>query len=422
MAGLTVAEKIFSSHAGVEARAGMLVTARVDVLMAHDGNRPLVIETLRELGYGRPRHPERLVLVLDHAVPPPTDLVANIHARLRAFAREHGCPLVEAGDGICHVVLPERGFVRPGQLVIGSDSHMTTLGAVNCLGTGVGSSDMALAAATGELWFKVPATLRILLVGRLSDGVTAKDLAQFLIRRIGLRRALYRALEFSGPGVADLGMDGRFTVANAAVELGAKCALFPADDVLRSWLARRAVDASGAVDPDPDASYEETIAVDLSELAPQVARPHSPADVVDVTDVEGIPVQYVFIGSCSAGRLEDLRAAAQVLAGRTVAPGVRLVVAPGSREVLLEAVRQGIVDTLLAAGAAVIPPGCGPCAGVSQGVPADDEVVVATSPRNFRGRMGNPRAQIYLASAAVAAAAAVTGTITDPRRLQEVRA
>lgn len=417
MAGLTMAEKIFSSHAGVEARAGMLVTAGVDLLMAHDGNRPLVIETLRELGYARPRHPERLVLVLDHAVPPPTEVVANIHARMRAFAREHGTHLVEAGDGISHVVLPERGFARPGLLVIGSDSHTTTLGAVNCLATGVGSSDMALAAATGQLWFKVPSTLRVALAGGLGDGVTAKDVAQFLVRQMGLRRALYRALEFTGSGLAGLDMDARFTLANVAVELGAKCAVFPADDVLRTWLARRGVGASGAVDPDPDAAYEDTISVDLSAVAPQVARPHSPADVVDVTDVEGTPVQYVFIGSCSAGRLDDLRAAARILAGRQVAPGVRLVVAPGSREVLREAVRQGIAEMLVAAGATLIPPGCGPCAGVSQGVPADGETVVATSPRNFRGRMGNPRAQIYLASPVTAAAAAVAGALTDPRRL-----
>jgi 3-isopropylmalate/(R)-2-methylmalate dehydratase large subunit len=422
MAGLTLAEKIFSSHAGVEARAGRLVTARVDILMAHDGNRPLVIETLRELGFERPRHPERLVLVLDHAVPPPTDVVANIHARMRAFARQHGTHLVEAGEGICHVVLPERGFARPGWLIIGSDSHTTTLGAVNCLATGVGSSDMALAAATGELWFKVPSTLRILLTGCLGVGVTAKDAAQFLIRRMGLRRALYRALEFCGPGVATLDMDGRFTLANVAVELGAKCALFPADGVLQSWLRDRGVDPTGGVDADPDAAYEDTIAVNLSAIVPQVARPHSPADVVDVMDVEGTPVQYVFIGSCSAGRLDDLRTAARILIGRRVAPGVRLVVAPGSREVYRDAIREGIAETLLAAGAALIPPGCGPCAGVSQGVPANDETVVATSPRNFRGRMGNPRAQIYLASAATAAAAAVTGTLTDPRRLLEVTA
>lgn len=419
MAGLTAVEKILSAHAGVEARAGMLVTARVDALMAHDGNRPLVTETLRELGWSRPRDPARLVLVLDHAVPPPTEVAANIHARMRAFAREHGCHLSEAGEGICHVVLPERGLARPGWLVVGADSHTTTLGAVNCVATGVGSSDMALAAATGELWFKVPSTLRVVLVGQLRPGVMAKDIAQFLLREMGLRRALYRALEFGGSGVTGLDMDARFTVANVAVELGAKCAVFPADEVLRGWLEERGVEASGGVEADQDAVYEDTVEVNLSELVPQVARPHSPANVVDVADVEGIPVQYVFIGSCSGSRLQDLAAAAAILRGRRVAPGVRLVVAPGSRDVLREAMRRGIVESLVEAGATMIPPGCGPCAGVAQGVPADDETVVATSPRNFRGRMGNPRAQIFLASPLTAAATAVTGVLTDPRRLME---
>lgn len=415
MPGLTIAEKILSRNSDREARAGMFVTARVDVLMAHDGNRPIAIDTLKELGFERLAHPERVVLVLDHAVPPPTNVVANIHARMRTFAREHGTHLTEAGDGIGHLVLAERGYARPGDLVVASDSHTTTIGAVNCLATGVGSSDLALALARGELWFRVPATLRIVLDGRLPEGVCSKDVAQYLIRRLGLHRCNYRSLEFEGSAVAAMDMDGRFTLANSAVELGAKCGIFPCDETLQAWLRGRTLGEIAGVCADPGAEYEETFQFDLTGLVPQVARPHSPADVVDVCDVEGTPVDAVFIGSCGAGRLEDLQNAARVLRGRSVARGVRLIVVPGSGEVYREAIRNGIVEALLEAGAMIVPPGCGPCAGVSQGVPGDDETVIATSPRNFRGRMGNPNARIFLASPATAAAAAVAGAIADPR-------
>jgi 3-isopropylmalate/(R)-2-methylmalate dehydratase large subunit len=280
----------------------------------------------------------------------------------------------------------------------------------------VGSSDLALALARGELWFRVPSTLRLVLEGRLAEGVYPKDVAQYLIRRLGLHRCNYRSLEFEGPTVEAMSMDGRFTLANVAVELGAKCAIFPCDGTLRVWLRDRVGGEPAGVAADPDAQYEETYRVDLGALQPQVARPHSPADVVDVGEVAGTPVHAAFIGTCSAGRFEDLEAAARVLRGRTVAPGVRLIVVPGSGEVFRRAVRQGIAETLLAAGATLVTPGCGPCAGVSQGVPGDGETVVATSPRNFRGRMGNPRAQIFLASPATAAASAVAGAIADPRQ------
>lgn len=417
MAGLTIAEKILSRHCGREARAGEFVVAEVDVLMAHDGNRPLVIDTLRELGFERPARPKRLFLVLDHAVPPPTAVVANIHDRMRAFAEEHGSHLLEEGEGICHITVPELGHVRPGELVVASDSHTTTIGAVNCLATGMGSSDIALAAAKGAVWFRVPSTLRIVLGGVPGPGIYAKDVAQYLIRRLGLHRSNYRSLQFEGPAVEAMSMDGRFTLANAAVELGAKCGIFPGDAVLGSWLEGRLEGAYEFVAPDPDAAYEETFEFDLGGLAPQVARPHSPGDVVDVCEVEGTPVQMAFIGTCSAGRLEDLRAAAHVLEGRSIARGVRLIVAPGSAEVYLTALQEGIVETLLVAGACIVPPGCGPCAGIAQGIPADGENVVSSGPRNFRGRMGNPEASIFLASAATAAASAFVGTITDPRRL-----
>ncbi|MDR7544260.1 MAG: aconitase/3-isopropylmalate dehydratase large subunit family protein [Armatimonadota bacterium] len=416
MARLTIAEKILSQKSGRDARAGMFVTARVDVVMAHDGNRPIAIDTLRELGFERPAHPDRVVLVLDHAVPPPTQVVANIHGRMRAFAATWGTHLTEIGHGIGHLVLPEGGHVRPGDLVVASDSHTTTIGAVNCLATGVGSSDLALALARGELWFRVPSTLRVVLEGALAEGVYPKDIAQYLIRRLGLHRCNYRSLEFEGSAVETMSMDGRFTLANVAVELGAKCAIFPHDGTLRAWLRDRVGGEPVGVAADPDAEYEETYQFDLTGLRPQVARPHSPADVVDVDEVAGTPVHSVFIGTCSAGRFEDLEAAARVLRGRSIARGVRLIVVPGSAEVFRRAVRQGIAETLLAAGATLVTPGCGPCAGVSQGVPGDDETVVATSPRNFRGRMGNPKAQIFLASPATAAASAVAGAITDPRR------
>jgi 3-isopropylmalate/(R)-2-methylmalate dehydratase large subunit len=403
----TIAEKILSRHAGKAVRAGEIVIVRVDGVMATDATAPLAIQAFRAMGGVRLWDPARVFLVIDHAAPAPNETVANLHRLMRDFAREMGCRLYDIGEGICHQLMIENGHVRPGDLFLGADSHSPTYGAVNAFGVGVGSTDLAAAMLTGKTWLKVPKTIQITLHGALRPGVTAKDVILRLLRELGADGANYQAVEFTGEAVQAMSLAGRITLANMTAEMGAKTGL---------------VDPTGLsldypfvpVYPDPDAEYSRRLALDVSALEPQVARPHAPDNVVPITSVKGTPIQYAFIGSCTNTRLEDLAAAAAVLCGRRVAPGVRLVIAPASRRVFEAALQQGIVQTLSAAGAVFIPAGCGPCVGSHLGVPGDGEVVISSTNRNFRGRMGNPRAEIYLASPAVVAASALVGHIADP--------
>lgn len=403
----TIAEQILSRHAGRRVRAGDIVIVPVDGVMATDATAPMAIRAFREMGGRRPWDPARTFLVIDHAAPAPNETVANLHRLMRDFARESGCRLYDVGEGICHQLMVENGHVRPGDLFLGADSHSPTYGAVNAFGVGVGSTDLAAAMLTGKTWLKVPKTIRIVLHGRLRPGVTAKDVILQLVKRLGADGAAYRAVEFTGEAVHAMSLASRMTLANMTAEMGAKTAL---------------VDPTGLeldypwepIYPDPDAEVETTLTLDVSDLRPQVARPHAPDNVVSIDEVKGTPVHYAFIGSCTNTRLEDLAAAAAVLRGRRLAEGVRLVIAPASKRVFAEALAQGYVATLLAAGATFIPAGCGPCVGSHLGVPGDGEVVISSANRNFRGRMGNPRAEIYLASPAVVAASALAGVITDP--------
>jgi 3-isopropylmalate/(R)-2-methylmalate dehydratase large subunit len=405
--GQTIAEKILSRHAGKAVRAGEIVIVRMDGVMATDATAPLAIQAFRAMGGVRLWDPARVFLVIDHAAPAPNETVANLHRLMRDFAREMGCRLYDIGEGICHQLMIENGHVRPGDLFLGADSHSPTYGAVNAFGVGVGSTDLAAAMLTGKTWLKVPKTIQITLHGALRPGVTAKDVILRLLRELGADGANYQAVEFTGEAVQAMSLAGRITLANMTAEMGAKTGL---------------VDPTGLsldypfvpVYPDPDAEYSRRLALDVSALEPQVARPHAPDNVVPITSVKGTPIQYAFIGSCTNTRLEDLAAAAAVLCGRRVAPGVRLVIAPASRRVFEAALQQGIVQTLSAAGAVFIPAGCGPCVGSHLGVPGDGEVVISSTNRNFRGRMGNPRAEIYLASPAVVAASALVGHIADP--------
>jgi 3-isopropylmalate/(R)-2-methylmalate dehydratase large subunit len=312
--------------------------------------------------------------------------------------------------------MPEEGLVGPGDLVIGADSHTPTYGALNVFSTGVGASDLAVAMASGKMWFLVPETLRLVAHGRLPAGTDAKDLAQFLIGQVSAEGANYMAVEFAGEAVRELSVDGRLTLANMTAEMGAKAALMEADEKTAAWLAGRTTRLFQPATSDPDAHFAAVKEFDVSSLSPQVARPHQVDDVVPVEQVEGTTVHAAVLGTCTSGRLEDLHVAAAVLEGRRIAPGVRLSVIPASRRVYLEAVRDGTVATLLTAGATLLPPGCGPCLGGSMGIPSDGERVISTANRNFIGRMGNNKAFIYLASAATVVASAVEGVIADPRR------
>ena len=413
--GKTISEKIFSAHTGRDVAAGDIVVAEVDFVMAQDGTAPLAIRSFEEMKVGQVKHPERVAFFIDHNAPSPLESVSRLHQGMRDFAAEYGIRLYDVGEGVCHQLMIEKGLVIPGGLVVGGDSHTCTYGAVNCFSTGVGSTDVAMAMATGKLWFKVPSTIRVIFTGSLPDGVFAKDMVLDLAGRITADGATYLALEFEGEAISALSLDGRLIISNMAVEMGAKAGLMRCDDKVRAWYQGRFEGEIKGVEPDPDARYQRELEIDTSDLVPMVAKPHRVDNVCPVEEVEGTPVGEVFIGTCTNGRAEDLRVAAQVIKGRKIHEGTRLIIAPASRETLLEVVRDGTMESLVQAGAAVMCPGCGPCVGTHQGVPGDGENVVSTANRNFRGRMGNANAQIYLASPATAAASALEGKIADPR-------
>lgn len=421
---MTLAEKILARASGNETvSAGEFVVGDIDLALTHDIFAATVFELLGRLGYDGVFDPDKAVVVIDHLVPAPSAEVAEIHHRIRDHVARLGIrAFYDAGEGICHQLLPERGHVRPGMLIVGTDSHSTTYGALGAGGTGIGTSEMVYAMATGRLWFRVPETIRYVLHGALEEGVTWKDVILLIAGTYGADSAQYKSMEFAGPAVADADMSSRLTVSNMAVEIGAKFGLFPSDDVTDAYLRASGQPGAETFAADPDARYELVHEIDLSGLVPQVALPHEVDRVTPVTEAEGTSIQQAFIGSCTNGRIDDLRAAAAVLEGRRIAPGVRLIVAPASRGVLKEALESGILTTLVEAGASVITPGCGPCFGGHSGLLAPGERCISTSNRNFPGRMGSPGAEIYLASPATVAASAVAGTITDPRTLEVANA
>jgi 3-isopropylmalate/(R)-2-methylmalate dehydratase large subunit len=408
---LTLAEKIISSHSGQTVRANDVAIVTVDGAMATDATAPLAIQAFREMANGRPVwEPRALSLILDHAAPAPNERVANLHTLMRAFATETGCHFYDVGAGICHQLMVENGHVKPGDIFMGADSHTPTYGALNALACGVGSTDLAATMLTGKTWLKVPRTIKLTLNGRLRPGVSAKDLVLHLVSLVTVSGANYMAVEFTGEAIAPMTLASRMVLANMVAEMGAKTGF---------------VDATGLSLPypftpvfaDPGANYARTISIDVATLTPMVALPHSPDHVQPVAAARGVKIQQAFIGSCTNARLEDLHVAADVLRGRTLAPGVRLMIAPASNRVLRDALADGTLDTLTAAGAVFITSGCGPCVGTHLGVPGDGENVISSTNRNFQGRMGNPRANIWLASPAVVAASAVAGEIIDPAEL-----
>lgn len=422
--GMTLAEQILARAAGRESvKAGEFVVADIDLALMHDIFAAQVFDLLSDVGIDRVFDPDKVVIVIDHLVPAPSTEAASIHQRIRGHVSRLGInAFYDAGEGICHQLLPENGHVRPGMLIVGTDSHTTTYGALGAGGTGIGTSDMVYALATGRLWFRVPETIRFELAGDLLPSVSWKDVILHLAGRFGSDGAQYRAMEFDGPAIKNADMASRLTVSNMALEMGAKFGLFPADEVTDSYLRGQGAAGTNAFRADPDASYEAVHHVSLADLPPQVAMPHEVDRVGPVTDVEGLQIHQAFLGSCTNGRLEDLQAAAEVLANHHIAPGVRLLVAPASRAILQEAVDTGILATLVDAGATVLAPGCGPCFGGHGGLLAPGERCIGTHNRNFIGRMGSAEAEIYLASPATVAASALTGKITDPRLLEVAHA
>lgn len=416
MAGKTIAEKILSAKSGQDARAGDIVVAALDLTYSHDGNRPLAMDLLVSMGTDKVRDPSCYILFLDHH-PSPNAISAAAHTKLRDFAVAQGVRLYEMGDGISHVVLPERGHIAPGDLVIGSDSHSCTGGALAAFTTGVGSTDMAAAMATGQLWMRVPETILVRCSGILPHRVSAKDLALAIAGRIGADGANYLAIEFAGSAVEALSMDGRFTLTNLAIEMGAKAGLIATDAVTEAWLEGRLTRPWQHLAPDPDASYSSVVDIDASTLTPRIALPHNVDKVVAIEDLPRTRVHQVVIGTCNAARESDLAEAARILSGKHIAPGVRLIVTPSSRDTMVVSMQSGVLATLVQAGAVIATPGCSGCAGGCHfAVPDVGENVLSTANRNFKGRLGNPDSFIYLASPATAAASALTGWITDPRQ------
>ena len=422
--GYTLAEKILAAHAGLDGvHAGQFVEVDVDVVLSNDITAPISIREFEKLsGDGPPLKvfdPERVVMVADHFAPNKDIKSAEQCLILRQFARKQDMPYYyDVGRmGIEHVLLPEQGLVVPGDVVVGADSHTCTYGALGAFATGMGSTDIAVAMATGRTWMRVPETIRIVYEGELQPWVGGKDLILYTIGLIGVSGARYRAMEFAGRAIDSLSMDGRFTMANMAIEAGAKTGLFAVDDVTRAYVDGRAKRPYQLYEADVDAAYLQVIEIDASQIEPQVAFPHLPENARPVSQSGEVRIDQSIIGSCTNGRLQDLQVAAEVLRGRQVHPDVRCIVIPGSQQVYLDAVRGGLVQVMLEAGAAVSTPTCGPCLGGHMGVLAAGERAVSTTNRNFRGRMGHPDSEVYLAGPAVAAASAVAGRIVVPEVL-----
>jgi 3-isopropylmalate/(R)-2-methylmalate dehydratase large subunit len=414
---MTIAEKILARASGrKQVSPGEIVEARIDVAMTHDIEGPMVVQGLRELGAKEVWDPSKIVIVFDHQVPANSIDAAMNHIMLREFAAEQKISnFYDVFEGICHAVLPEKGFALPGRLIVGTDSHTTTYGAFGCFATGIGSTDMVAVFATGKLWFRVPESVRMVIKGKLPKRVGPKDLILKIIGDVGADGETYRSVEFVGEGMLHISMEGRMTICNMGVEMGAKAAIVPFDSITEKYLRGRAKGAYKPVYADVDADYAEERTYDVRNLEPQIACPHRVDDVHPVREVEGVEIDQAFLGTCTNARLEDLIEAARVLKGRQVSKGVRMLVVPASKETYLEALRRGILSIFAEAGALIESPGCAACLGGHVGVLGPGEVCISSSNRNFKGRMGSPEARIYLASPATVAASALKGKITDPR-------
>ncbi len=415
----TLAEKILAAHTDrQEVAPGDFISARPDLILANDITAPIAIKEFRRIGVKKVFDPNRIVMVADHFVPNKDITSAEQTKFVRDFCTEQGIPFYDVGQmGIEHVLLPEKGMVLPGDVVIGADSHTCTYGAVSAFATGMGSTDIASAMATGDIWMKVPPTIKFVYRGKPGKWVGGKDLILYTIGKIGVDGALYASMEFTGETVDALPMDGRFTMSNMAIEAGAKAGIFRADSKTIEYVKPRAKRPYKVYEPDKNTAYSQVIEYDVTGLEPQVSVPHSPANTKPVSQLGGVKIDQAVIGSCTNGRIEDIRLAAQVIDSKKVHKGVRCIVIPGSQQVYLDALKEGLIETFIRAGAAVSTPTCGPCLGGYMGILAAGERAISTTNRNFVGRMGSPKSEVYLANPAVAAASAVTGRITSPEEV-----
>ena len=416
--GMTMTQKILAKHAGLDhVEVGQLIEAKVDMVLGNDITTPVAITEFEKAGFTQVFDKDKISIVLDHYTPCKDIKSAELCLQARNFAHKHEITnFFDVGQmGVEHALLPEKGLCAPGEIIVGADSHTCTYGAVGAFSTGIGSTDMAAAMATGLLWFKVPAAIKVTLKGKLQPYVSGKDVILHLIGEIGVDGALYQSLEFTGEGVASLSMDDRFTISNMAIEAGGKNGIFPVDEKTMEYISGRVNRPCEAFEADPDAVYAREVVIDLDKLEPTVAMPHLPENTKVVSEVAGLPINQVVIGSCTNGRISDLRAAAAVLKGRKVADGVRCIVIPATQEIVLQAMQEGLIQTFIEAGCAVSTPTCGPCLGGHMGVMAEGERTVSTTNRNFVGRMGHVTSEVILASPAVAAASAVAGCVADPR-------
>ena len=414
--GKTISEKIISEHVGRDVKAGEIVVAKVDVAMVQDGTGPLAIQELQKLNLERVFDNNNTILFIDHASPSPKKELSNAQKMLREFSKKTGAYLSEVGEGVCHQRLVE-SWVNPGDLIVGADSHTCTSGALGAFATGMGSTDVALAFALGKVWLKVPETYKFVIQGMLPDGVFSKDVILYIIGKIGADGATYKAMEFEGETIRDLTMEARFTITNMAIEAGGKTGLIATDDTTREYLVKHGRGSRFKdIKSDPDAKYEKTYEINVSDIEPMVSFPHTVDNVRKISDVGNVKIDQVYIGTCTNGRIEDLRIAASILKGRKRHKDTRLIVIPASKDVFIQALKEGLLEIFVEAGAAIESPGCGPCVGIHKGVLGDGESVLSTQNRNFKGRMGNPEGFIYLASPATAAATAIEGVITDPRK------
>ena len=413
MSGLTLAQKIISKHCGKTVQSGELVIAQVDVAAVQDGTGPLAIQEFKKLGKSKLANPKRTILFIDHAAPSPRKELSNSHLVIREFAKEYGAVLSDIGEGVCHQRLVE-SFVNPCEILVGADSHTCTSGALGAFATGMGSTDIAVAFALGKTWLKVPASFKVVVSGKFKENVCSKDLMLYLIGKIGADGATYKALEFCGDTIKNMSMAERFTLANMAVEAGAKAGLFETDEKTYEFLKENnRADKFVELKMDDDAQYERVIEINASEIESCVSCPHTVDNVKFAKELKNIKVNQVFVGTCTNGRIEDLRTVANVLKGHKKHPDVRMIIVPASPKIYLQAVKEGLIEIFVEAGATFLPAGCGPCVGVHGGILGDGEVCLATQNRNFQGRMGNTKGFIYLASPYVAAKTAIAGYITD---------
>ena len=418
--GMTMTQKILAKHAGLDkVEVGQLIEAKLDLVLGNDITTPVAITEFEKAGFTQVFDKDKIAIVLDHYTPCKDIKSAQLCKQAREFAHKHSITnFFDVGQmGVEHALLPEKGLCAPGEIIVGADSHTCTYGALGAFSTGIGSTDMAAAMATGLLWFKVPAAIKVTLKGSLQPHVSGKDVILHLIGEIGVDGALYQSLEFAGEGVSSLTMDDRFTISNMAIEAGGKNGIFPVDEKTMEYINGRVNRPCEAFQADPDAEYVREVVIDLDKLEPTVAMPHLPENTKVVSEVAGLPINQVVIGSCTNGRIQDLRIAAAIMRGKKVASNVRCVVIPATQEIVLQAMKEGLIQDFIEAGAAVSTPTCGPCLGGHMGVMAEGERTVSTTNRNFVGRMGHVTSEVILASPAVAAASAIAGCVADPRKL-----